>query len=95
MLQLRRLRDTSPRITPTPLLSLALLGGDHVDITRHKRHLLAPALGARRLNGFMLGDGLSALKLLSAFLATILVSRHKLKSSNESGRRGQNFTADG
>src|SRR6476660_9091347 len=74
---------------------LALLGGHHVDVARHKGHLLAPALGALRFYGFMLGDGLSAFKLLPAFLATILVGRHGLESSNEPRRRVQNFTADG
>jgi hypothetical protein len=39
---------------------LALLGGHHVDIARHKIHLLTPALGAFRFRGFMLGDGLGA-----------------------------------
>jgi len=35
----------------------------------------------------MLGDGLGALKLLPAFLATILVGRHKLESSNDRGTK--------
>ena len=55
---------------------LALLGGHNVDITRHKRHLLAPALGAFWFHGFMLGDGLDAFKLLPAFFATILAGGH-------------------
>jgi hypothetical protein len=57
---------------------LALLGGHRVDIARDKRHLLAPAFGALQFQCFMLGDGLSALKLLPAFIATILVGRHGL-----------------
>jgi hypothetical protein len=61
------------------LASLALLGGHHVDIARYKGHLLAPAFGALQFQRFMLGDGLRAFK--SAFLATVLVSRHGLKPS--------------
>ena len=56
-------------------MSLALLGGHHIDIARYKRHLLVPAFGALQFKRFMLGDGLGALKLLPAFLATILVGR--------------------
>jgi hypothetical protein len=33
----------------------------------------------------MLGDGFDTFKLFPALLATILVGRHKLKSSNERG----------
>ena len=67
-----------------PLLaSLALLGGHHVDIPRYEGHLLAPAFGALQFQRFMLGDGLGAFKLLPAFLATILVGRHGLKSSTK------------
>jgi hypothetical protein len=65
-------------------VSLALLGGHHVNIARDKGHLLAPALGALRFHGFMLGDCFGAFKLLPAFLATILVGRG-LESSNGGG----------
>jgi hypothetical protein len=65
----------------TFLASLALLGGHHVDIARYKGHLLAPAFWALQFQRFMLGDGLRAFKLLPAFLATVLVSRHGLKPS--------------
>ena len=76
--------------------ALALLGGHHVDIARHKGDLLAPALGALRFHGFMLGDGLGAFKLLPAFLATILVGWHGLESSNEGGASAmQNSTPRG
>ena len=54
---------------------IAFLGCDHVGIPRHAGHLLAPALGTLRYYGFMLEDGLGALKLFPAFLTTILVSR--------------------
>jgi hypothetical protein len=57
--------------------------GHHVDIARDKGHLLAPALGALRFHGFMLGDCFGAFKLLPALLATILVGRRGLESSNE------------
>jgi hypothetical protein len=50
-----------------------------------KRTLLAPAFGALEFQRFMLGDGLGAFKLLPALLATRLVGRHKLKSSDERG----------
>jgi hypothetical protein len=69
------------------LALLALFGGHHVDIARQKRDLLAPALGASRLHGLMLGNGLGALKLLPAFLATILVSRHKLEPATRAAAR--------
>jgi hypothetical protein len=77
------------------LVSLALLGGHHVDLPRHKGHLLAPAFGARWFRDLMLGDGVSAFKLLPALLATILVGRHGFESSNGGRRRVRNFTADG
>ena len=65
-----------------PLLAwLALLGGHHVDIAQYKGHLLASTFGALQFQRFMLGDGLRAFKLLPAFLATVLVSRHGLKPS--------------
>jgi hypothetical protein len=68
---------SAPLSETTSLLDvLALLGGHHVDVARHKRHFLASALGARRLLGFMLGDGLAAFKLLPALIATILVGGH-------------------
>ena len=79
-----------------PFLALsALFGGHHVHIARHKGHLLASAFGTLRYHCFVLGDAFCALKLLPAFLATILVGRHGLESSNEPRRRVQNFTADG
>ena len=74
---------SSRRIGDAP--SSALLGGHHVDIAWYKGQLLAPAFGALQFQRFMLGDGLPAFKLLPAFLATILVGRHKLESSNERG----------
>ena len=49
------------------LVSLAFLGGHHVDIARYKGHFLAPAFGALQFQRFMLGDGLRAFKLLPAF----------------------------
>jgi len=55
---------------------LALLGGHHVDVPRYKGHLRAAALGTLGLNGFMLGNGLSAFKLLPAVIAAILVGWH-------------------
>jgi hypothetical protein len=70
---------------PLFLALSALLGGDHVDIARHERYLLAPALGARRFQGFVLGDGFGALKLLSAFLATILVGQWTHSSHEGAG----------
>jgi len=78
---------------PLFLALSALLGGEHVDIAGHERYLLAPALGARRFQGFVLGDGFGALKLLSAFLATILVGRHGLTPATRA-LAWHYFTAD-
>jgi hypothetical protein len=69
-------------MTDFPSGLLALLGSHHIDIARYKAHFLAPALGARRFRGFMLGDGLGAFKLLPALLATIVVGWH---GSNPTG----------
>jgi hypothetical protein len=44
----------------------------------HEGDLLAPTLRALRFHRYMLGDGLGALEPLSAFLATVLISRHGL-----------------
>jgi len=70
----------------TPSRLLALLGGHYVDVVRHKGHLLAPAFGALHFQRFVLGDGFCTIKLLPAFLATILVGRHGLKSSTRTQR---------
>ena len=75
------------RVRDARLAWLALLGSHHVDIARYEGHLRAPAFGAVQFQRFMLGDGLGALKLLPALLATILVGRHKLKSSNDRGTK--------
>jgi hypothetical protein len=86
--QRRQIRDSR-------LAWLAFLGGHHVDIARYEGHLLAPAFGAFQFQRFMLGDGFDTFKLLPALLATILVGRHKLKSSNERALANVQFTADG
>src|SRR4026208_2184968 len=64
---------------------LTLFRGHHVDIARHERHLITPALGARRFHSFMLGDGLGAFKLLAALLATIVVGWHRLEPNERGG----------
>jgi hypothetical protein len=74
--------------------TLALFGGHHVDIARYIGHLLAPAFGAFRFFSFVLRDGLGTFKLLTAFLATILVSRHGLVSIDQGGSECH-FTAGG
>ena len=56
----------------------ALLRCHHENTAWHEGDLLAPTLRALRFHRYMLGDGLGALEPLSAFLATVLISRHGL-----------------
>jgi hypothetical protein len=70
------LTSKRPGIDSFGVQTLALLRGDHEDTARHEGDLLAPTLRALWFHRFMLGDGVGALEPLSAFLATVLVSRH-------------------
>jgi hypothetical protein len=76
--QVDKLTDLNERSLAADVRILALLGCHHEDTPRNEGDLLAPTLRALRFHCFMFRDGLGALEPFSAFLATVLISRHGL-----------------
>src|SRR6516165_1654339 len=77
-----------------PLLAWpALFGGHHVDIARHKGHLLAPVFGTLHFQRFVLGNGLRAFEPLPALFANGIVRSAYARIPRQGRRRQtQNLT---